>query len=289
MWSTAFRLTWFISKQSLRKFFADNGPIWASALAFDLLLYSIPLSLLFISALGYTVLGSERALSDVSAVAERLLPTSHQTFMGNLSHIVANRGPLGLAGFVMFFVLSSAVFSTVRVVLNRVFEVQRPRSFLKGKGRDFVVMLVAAALLILILGTSWLLTIFRGFAERLPILAPLLQPGWVIAGRLVGFLFTMSLFYALYRFCPARILHRGSLLLAALVGAGLFELSKLAFTWYVVFAQANVALYGALGGFIFFFLWLYYASTVFIVGAEVGWSYEQASTKADTPAIIRTS
>jgi YihY family inner membrane protein len=141
-------------------------------------------------------------------------------------------------------------------------------------------MVVAAALLILILGTSWLLTIFQGFAERLPILAPLLQPGWVVAGRLVGFLFTMSLFYALYRFCPARILHRGSLLLATLVGAGLFELSKLAFTWYVVFAQANVALYGALGGFIFFFLWLYYGSTVFIVGAEVGWSYEQASTKA---------
>jgi hypothetical protein len=57
------------------------------------------------------------------------------------------------------------------------FEVQCPRSFLKGKGRDFVVMLVAAPLLILILGTSWLLTVLRGFAERFPILAPLLQPG----------------------------------------------------------------------------------------------------------------
>jgi uncharacterized BrkB/YihY/UPF0761 family membrane protein len=38
------------------------------------------------------------------------------------------------------------------------------------------------------------------------------------------------------------------------------------------------ALYGALGAFIFFILWLYYGSVVFIIGAEVGWNYEQART-----------
>ena len=278
MWSTAIRLTWIIATKAIRKFFADNGVLLASALAFDLLLYSIPLSMLLISALGYTVVGSERALSDVSAVVERLLPISHEDFMRNLSHIVANRGPLGLAGFVIFFVLSSAVFGTVRAILNRVFDVQHPRTFLKGKGRDFVVMLVAAALLILTFSTSWVLTFLRGFAERSPILAPLLQPGWVVASRLLGFLFTMALLYVLYRFCPAKILRRDSLWLAALAGAALFDLSKWAFTWYVSFAQANVALYGALGAFIFFILWLYYGSLVFIMGAEIGWSYERART-----------
>jgi len=278
MWSTAIRFTWIIAKKAVRKFFADNGVLLASALAFDLLLYSIPLSLLLISAMGYTVVGSERALSEVSTVVERLLPISHEDFMNNLSHIVANRGPLGLAGFVIFFVLSSAVFGTVRAILNRVFDVARPRSFLKGKGRDFVVMLVAVALLILTFSTSWLLTFLRGFAERFPVLAPLLQPGWMVASRLLGFLFTMALLYVLYRFCPAKILRRDSLWLAALAGAALFDLSKWAFTWYVAFAQTNVALYGALGAFIFFILWLYYGSVMFIIGAEVGWSYEQART-----------
>ena len=278
MWPTAIRFTWIIAKKAIGKFFADNGVLLASALAFDLLLYSIPLSLLLISALGYTVVGSELALSQASAVVEGLLPISHEDFMKNLSHIVANRGPLGLAGFVIFFVLSSAVFGTVRAILNRVFNVQRPRSFLKGKGRDFVVMLVAAALLILTFSTSWLLTFLRGFAERSPVLTPLLQPGWVVAGRLLGFLFTMALLYVLYRFCPAKILRGDSLWLAALAGAALFDLSKWAFTWYVSFAQANVALYGALGAFIFFILWLYYGSLVFIMGAEIGWSYEQSRT-----------
>jgi len=272
---SAFRLTLDLLKETVRKFFADNGPLLASALAFDLLLYSIPLSLLLISALGYALVGSDRALSEVSAVVARWLPTTHRDFMRNLSHIVANRGPLGLAGFVLFFVFSSAVFGTVRAILNRVFEVQRPRSFLKGKGRDFLVMLVAAALLIVTFGTSWVLTFLREFAERFPVLAPLLQPGWVVVSRLLGFLSTMALLYVLYRFCPARRIRRDALLLASLVGTVLFEISKWVFTWYVGFAQANVALYGALGGFLFFFLWLYYASAVLIVGAEVGWSYEQ--------------
>ena len=278
MWSTAIRFTWIIAKKAVRKFFADNGVLLASALAFDLLLYSIPLSMLLISALGYTVVGSERALSDVSAVVERLLPISHEDFMTNLSHIVANRGPLGLAGFVIFFVLSSAVFGTVRAILNRVFDVQRPRTYLKGKGRDFVVMLVAAALLILMFTSSWVLTFLRGFAERFSVLVPVLQPGWVVATHLLGFLFTIALFYVLYRFCPKKILRRDSLLLAALAGTALLDLSKWAFTWYAAFAQTNVALYGALGAFIFFILWLYYGSVVLIIGAEIGWSYEQART-----------
>jgi len=44
----------------------------------------------------------------------------------------------------------------------------------------------------------------------------------------------------------------------------------------VAFAQESLALYGALGGLMFFFFWLYYASVVFVLGAEIGLAYEQA-------------
>ena len=35
-------------------------------------------------------------------------------------------------------------------------------------------------------------------------------------------------------------------------------------------------IYGALAGLIFFYLWLYYTSLVFIIGAEVGWAFDRA-------------
>ena len=93
---------------------------------------------------------------------------------------------------------------------------------------------------------------------------------------MVVFLFTAALFYTLYRFSPAETLSRKALGVSALTGAALFSLSKSAFTWYVTLARANTLIYGALAGLIFFYLWLYYTSLVFIIGAEVGWAFDHA-------------
>jgi membrane protein len=88
---------------------------------------------------------------------------------------------------------------------------------------------------------------------------------------ILGFLFTVSLFYVFYRFCPARGLKGTALWAACLVGAILFEVSKWAFAWYISFAGTYALFYGTLSGFLFFLLWLYYASLVFILSSTVGW------------------
>ena len=76
-----------------------------------------------------------------------------------------------------------------------------------------------------------------------------------------------------------------------MVGAGvaviLFGLAKQAFAWYVHFAQASIALYGALGAFLFFFLWLYYVSMVFVLGAEAGWVFEHRRMLDRTVSVER--
>jgi uncharacterized BrkB/YihY/UPF0761 family membrane protein len=56
-----------------------------------------------------------------------------------------------------------------------------------------------------------------------------------------------------------------------------FSFARQGFAWYVHFAQASIPLYGALGAFLFFFLWLYYASVVFVLGAEAAWAFDQAA------------
>jgi membrane protein len=61
----------------------------------------------------------------------------------------------------------------------------------------------------------------------------------------------------------------------------LFQLARWGFAWYVSMAQASQVLYGTLGGLMFFFMWLYYASLVFILGAEVAWFSATRSDAAD--------
>lgn len=54
----AFASAWTMAREVILKFDRDNGLFLASGLAFSLLLYVIPLALLMISILGYTVLES---------------------------------------------------------------------------------------------------------------------------------------------------------------------------------------------------------------------------------------
>jgi len=123
---------------ALRKFFSDNILFLASGLVFNLLLYIIPLSLLMISLLGSTVLDSERALNEVQSALRVFLLRSQQALADSLATLVTNRGPLGLFGFFSFVLFSSFLFGSVRGVLNRVFQVQQERTFVRGMGVDLL-------------------------------------------------------------------------------------------------------------------------------------------------------
>jgi membrane protein len=267
---------WLFLKNTIYNFFRDNGFFLAMGLAFNLLLYFIPLALLMISLLGYTFLESERAMAEVQSVVRRFLPQSEQALADNLAAIVANRGRLGFVGSLFFFVFSSTLFGSVRHVLNIVFKAQQRRSFISGLFRDFVMMLITAILLMLAIGAGTFLALARTVGvERLPVAAPMLEFVWGLTGQLLALGLLASLFYVLYRYAPARRLSRGALLVASLSATILFELARWAFNWYVAFAYETLTLYGVLGGLMFFFFWLYYASLVFVLGAEIGFAYWQ--------------
>ena len=267
--------SWLILKRTVGKFFDDNGLFLASGLAFDLLLFCFPFSLLLVSVLGYVFGSSDRALEMLQAVMQELLPLARTAFTENLSLVLENRGLLGLLGFSLFFLTSSLTFGSARAVLDTVFQVRNPPSFFRGKAWDVLVMLITSGLLTLMIALTSLLSLADGLLERFPRLEAVIGPGWVFAGDMLGFLFTLALFYLLYRFCPSRTLQRPALALAAFTGAALFELSKWAFAWYVDAAEGTAAWFGAVGGLFFFLMWVYYACAVLVVGAEAGWSLQQ--------------
>jgi len=266
---------WRLCATALRKFFADDGLFLASALAFNLLLYFIPLSLLMISLLGYTVLDSERAMQEVQSVLKAFLPRSQRALADTLAAVVANRGLLGFFGFASFFIFSTFLFGSVRTVLNRVFQVKQERTLVRGMGVDLLMMGLTALLVLLAVGTTWFLAVVGAFTERYPSWSGLLQPGLAALSKVIGVAVTALLFYVLYRFPPIATMSTRALMIASVTGTALFQLAKWGFAWYVAASQENIDLYGALGGLMFLFAWLYYASVVFIVGAEIGWAYDQ--------------
>jgi len=89
---------WLVLKRTAGKFFDDNGLFLASGLAFDLLLFCFPFSLLFVSALGFALGDSDRAIEALRAILQELLPITRPAFMENLVMVLENKGLLGLLG-----------------------------------------------------------------------------------------------------------------------------------------------------------------------------------------------
>jgi len=258
-----------ILKAAFRKFFQDDGTFLASGLAFGLLFYSVPFTLLTVSALGYTAVKSDTALAWIRRISLNLVPHSRDLFDAFVTDIVARRGVLGFFGFIAFLLASSTTFGSVRLVLNRVFGGREHRGLVRGKLMEVVMMFGTSLLFFTIIGVVYVINLVHSFLENLWF-EKYLHPEIVFIGWLVGLASTFALFLFLYRFSPAETLNRRGLFIGSCSATVLFQISKWAFGIYLQYAQTTTAIYGALSALVFFFLWLYYACTIFIFSAEIG-------------------
>jgi len=260
----------------------------ARGLAFSLLIYCIPLSLLTVSALSYTIVSSDKALYWIRGFSEALIPEFRDELSAYLASVVSNRGLVGVAGFLAFIFVSSTTWGSLRLVLNNIFQVRETRGLIHGKLMEILMTLATSALFFILIAIVYAITLAQSFLVSLPFtkgflsdlqlefpaLPHYVHPVTIMITGVATFLTTVGLFWFLYRFSPARALRGESLLVGAITGAALFEVSKLAFAAYMQSVHGTTALYGALSGLVFFFLWIYYACIVFVLGAEVSWVFE---------------
>jgi len=83
------------------------------------------------------------------------------------------------------------------------------------------------------------------------------------------------MFFLIYKIIPDQKVHVKSALQAALVTGLLWELTKHLFTWYVVHIARYSNLYGSLNSLVLFVLWIYYSSTILVVGGEFAYFLEE--------------
>src|SRR6266581_5085024 len=158
------------------KFSEDNGPLLASGLAFTLLLFCIPFSLLIVMALEFALGDPHRALDALQALLNEFLPLTRKAFTENLEMAMENRGLLGILGFSMFFLMSSLIFGATRTVLHIVFQINEPTSVFRTAASNVLVMLLASGLLLLMVALTSLFTLAKRALDRLPHLEAMIGP-----------------------------------------------------------------------------------------------------------------
>jgi uncharacterized BrkB/YihY/UPF0761 family membrane protein len=161
-------------------------------------------------------------------------------------------------------------------------------------------ILASATLLAASLLVSVAAGFVRGVAAVVPGLAPLVDSLPAIpAGGPGPWLVTLVLLYGIYRWASGRRVEWMAALPAAFVSAGLLEVTKHLFGWYVGSKLVRYELlYGGLGAIVVLLLWSYIGSAILLFGAHLAASIGheavvgrdlRAASEADTGSRRRRS
>lgn len=268
----------------------DNVFFMAAGLAFSIVTTLIPLLVLLFSAVGYALASSETAMQEVLSAIRRFLPFASEEITGSLVAIVQSRGTIGVIGLLGFVWAATGVVSSIRTVLNTIFEVRETRSILAGKLFDLAMVVVLGALFILSVGFTAAFAVLRDFGASL-LRAGGLQTDWVapLAALGAALLVNVVMFTLLYKTAPARPVPLRVAAAGGAVTAVLFEVAKQAFHVYVGLTREGTLgpASGTLGAIVLLLIWIYYSALVFILGGEAAFVLDprRAARRREDPRL----
>ena len=264
-----FSLLW----QALKKFNDDNGFFLSSGITFNILINLIPFILLLLALVGTYLYNDQEVLNHIRTYLRNVAPTLDPKVIGSLMDLIESRQIVGIFGFVGLLWFSTWVFASLRIALNIVFRVEKSRGMLRGIGIDLLMILLAGIFLLVSMILTSMVTFLQGYHGQIPVaIGPKIQ--WVLK-YLLPLFFTYCMFFLIYKIIPHKRIHFTSALQAALFTGLLWELAKLLFGWYVVHLARYSIFYGSLSTWVIFVLWVYYSSTILVVGGEFAYFLEE--------------
>jgi membrane protein len=265
--------TFVLLWQALKKFNDDNGFFLSAGIAFNLLINLIPFILLLLALVGTVLYNDQEVLNHIHAYLRDVAPALDPKITSNLMDVIQNRQIVGILGFAGLLWFSTWVFSSLRVALNIVFRTEKSRRMLRGIAVDLLMILLVGILLLVSMILSSVVAFLPGYQGRIPVaIGPTIQ--WILK-YLLPFFLTVCMFFLIYQIIPNKRVHFLSALQAALFSGVLWELAKHLFTWYVVHLATYSFFYGSLSTLIILILWVYYSSTILIVGGEFAYFLEE--------------
>jgi membrane protein len=248
-------------RRAVSSFFANQGFFLAAGLSFYFLICVIPLLFLVVSVTGF-VLSRETATAAAVEQLTRNFPVYRREIARALLRIMHTRTLSGVLGTAILILFSTQLFTAIRLVLDRLFDVRPMRSFLRGITLDTVLVFLIAPLFVTSIVVADLFGLFKAF------LAEQGQGEWLRYSSVVfSVLLSTAMFYLVYRYLPDRRVRRGAALAGALLTSVLWEAAKQVFRLYIRRVGLYDQIYGPLGVLVAFVMFVYYTMIVFVLGA----------------------
>lgn len=270
---------WTLTRSALSAWVDDYAPSMGAALSYYAVFSLAPLLFIVISLAGL-VFGREAAHGEIFGQLQGLMgpqaAAGIQDLLANFDQ--PSKGITGtLVGAVALIIGATSVFGELQNALDRIW-----RAPVKAGGSG-IWHLVRTRLLSfgMVLGLGFLLIVSLVFSAALSALGKWyggIFVNWEILGRVVdvvvGLALTTTAFALIYKLMPRVRVSWTDVWVGAAVTSLLFTIGRLLIGLYI--GRAGVADgFGAAGGIIIVFVWVYYSAQIFLIGAEFTWVYAQ--------------
>ena len=255
--------------------------LFASGLAFSVLVCIVPLVLILFAILGHVlnVADLEARLGDV--VATFIPYPSQADFVKTLlvaraEEIISHRGAAGAIGIFGLLFAASGLFSAMRTILNTVFHTEERKSELVAKLRDFVMIMALIILFLVSILSAPALEVLVDLAQSSgPLGRYALSAVESFAVSWLSLAVIFGAFFALYHFVTYERLRPRITALSALCATLLWEAATQAFGYYIAEFGTMRRVYGTYALGVIAVIWIYYAAVLFILAAEIGQLYRE--------------
>lgn len=257
-----------ITRRAMGGFLEHESLQNAGSMAYFSILSVFQLLVLGVVALTF-FLGQGEARAFVIEQIRTGSPLDTDTIAAIIDGVIESRGGIGLVSGAFLLWGALGLFSALNRGISRAFVAAERRGFLQDK-------LVGLALMALtgVLGVASLaIGIVTGIVQGATADALDRVPGGSLAIGLVGFVTPIVLifvaFLAVYRLVPNRPVTIGEVWPGAVVATVLWTLLRFGFTWYTTDVASYESAFGPISAAISLLVFLYFASVIVLLGAEV--------------------
>jgi YihY family inner membrane protein len=275
------------ARRVLNAFHDNQGLLLAGAVAYYALLSIMPLLILVVIALSH-VIGHAELMDALDQVLEFIALGQGKTVVAELEVLVKHREVIGWVLFITMLFFSSLGFKVLENAISVIF-LHRVQEHKRHILVSMLVLPIGYILFIgtvLFVGTILIVNLISIGSEHMVILGH----RWSLSGishwlsYFAGVFCEILFISAIYYFMPVGRLTAHHALIGGVTAGLLWELLRLALSWYFATLSQVSFVYGSLTTAIIVLLSLEVAATLLLLGAQVIAEYERIELDVATPA-----
>lgn len=253
--------------------------IIAAGIAFNLMMYSLPLVLISIYIVDL-VFGVSNIIPVIKEFSKDILPPTQDVqfivakILDEASAISQHSTMFGIIGIIALFWVASLLISSLRSSLNVIFEFEPKHNFLIYRLKDILLTILLTVTIFLSTYVlplfSFLSSIVLEFVKDLHFL-----PGFVgilvsnISVSAITLILSFLVFFIIYGIIPNQKLPRYVKFYGSLISAGAIEFGRHLFGWYITSVANYGKFYGTFAIIVSLAVWIYYSSLIILFSAEI--------------------